>query len=83
MNKPHILREYLFYKGMRIKDLAEIIGYTPIHISNYLNGKHGMSQRCADKIEEATKGKVKAKDLMDMRNNNSPKLRKPEIAKKL
>jgi transcriptional regulator with XRE-family HTH domain len=58
------LKEYLFYKQKSITDFAEETGISRSYMNKIVLGKSKPSKFLAKFIEDATKGEVKAKDLL-------------------
>lgn len=68
------LKIWLIEKHMNITEFAEIIGCHRHHIYNILSGSHKPSKRLAKSIEMATKGKVKADEILSLyRPKKAPK----------
>jgi plasmid maintenance system antidote protein VapI len=59
------LKTYLKKYRIKNKDFAHTIKVHPNTISNYLRRHKQPSSEIVDRIEVATKGKVKLKDLMN------------------
>ena len=53
------LKEYMFYKGMTIKEFAVYSDLSTAYLSRALNGRHMPSAKTLRVIERVTKGKVK------------------------
>lgn len=58
------LREYLFKKRLTQEQFAESVGLTRSHLSRIVSGALIPSRKTALKIEEVTKGKVTANELL-------------------
>lgn len=61
------LKVYLATEDKRVKTLAEEIGMSREYLSEIINKKRFPGKKIAQKIEIATNGKVKAKDLIKKR----------------
>jgi|WetSurMetagenome_2_1015567.scaffolds.fasta_scaffold185891_1 HTH-type transcriptional regulator / antitoxin HigA len=48
-----ILREELKERGLKQKNFAEMIGMQTTHLSELVNGKRGISEAVAEKLEDA------------------------------
>lgn len=57
-------REYLFKKRITQVDFAKRLGISRGHLSQILHGTKHPSRKLAKKIEEETKGKVTAVELL-------------------
>lgn len=58
------LKEYLFYEKQSITDMAKLLKISRNHLSRIACGKMKPSWRLARDIEQMTKGKVIAEDLL-------------------
>ncbi len=58
------LRDYLYFKKLTIKYMADKLKYSRTHMSLVVNGISKPSQRLADAIEKFTKGEVKASEIL-------------------
>jgi len=71
------IREYLTEMDMSVADFSAISGVTYSSVYNYMNETHRPTRNTATRIEEATGGKVKAKDLRKIvavkRKKNEPR----------
>lgn len=56
------LETYLKTKPMTHTEFASLIGTTQVSVSRYVSGERRPSIEMIDKIEKATKGKVKMRD---------------------
>ncbi len=60
------LRDFLHFERMTIKELSKKIGCTAIYLGNVVNGKMIPGRELAMKIEEETKGKVTAVEVLKL-----------------
>lgn len=56
------LETYLSSKSLTRTEFAELIGTTQASVSRYVTGERRPSIEMIDKIDKATKGKVKMRD---------------------
>lgn len=61
---PMKIQEYLDWKNLKWKDLAEKLGVDPTYMSRLKHGKIGWSPDMALKVEQITKGHVKKESLV-------------------
>lgn len=59
------LLEYKQKHKLRLDALAEMLGLSPAHTSELVNGKTRCSLEVAVRIEDLTKGKVRCRDLLE------------------
>ncbi len=52
------LKEYLFDKNLSVKEFANIVGYSRVHISCIISGRSNPSKRLRQIINHATLGRV-------------------------
>lgn len=64
------LREYLFIEKMKYADFARKIDYNREHITRIVTGKCFPGRRLAEKIVEATGGKVTIEELKKQEDSN-------------
>jgi transcriptional regulator with XRE-family HTH domain len=57
------LKEYLFYKGMTVREFCKLAEFSDAFLSSVLSGKKVPSAKTLRIIEKATKGKVKAENV--------------------
>lgn len=65
-----LLQDYLESRQFTYKEFAKMADVTPQTIYNYIHGRRKPTLEVALRIEEATKGKVSAKDLNQYRKEN-------------
>jgi len=58
------LKWYCEKQKLRYKRLAELLGVTPSHVTQLINGKRRPSPELALKIEEVTQGAVTRMELL-------------------
>jgi plasmid maintenance system antidote protein VapI len=68
MNK-HILKIYSFKHDIPIKTFAKNLNVSRSHLYHIIRHGYGVSPKLAKKIEEYTKGEVKAIDLLYPQDN--------------
>jgi len=60
-----LLKRFLRANKIKVYQLANDLGCTPQHLSNYLTGRGRLSKSLAKLIELHFEGKIKADDLLD------------------
>lgn len=58
------LKEYLRLNGLRIKDFAELLGYSRTHMNEVMLGRRKLPKKLSNAIERATNGQVKADEIV-------------------
>lgn len=57
------LPEYIFYRDIKVKDMADKINVQPSYLSSILNGRNPCSRKMAKAIEKETGGMIKAAEI--------------------
>lgn len=57
------LKEYLYLQRLTVREFAEILDYSRVHISALANGKSFASPKLVRRIERLTEGKVTKDDI--------------------
>lgn len=63
------LKIYLVANRIKIKDFAQILGCSRIHLGEIMNGRREIGTSLAKLIELKTNGEVKAEDLLKEKKN--------------
>ena len=66
----HILKIYSLEKKIPMRKIAKDLGVSVTHIQNIITKKGNPSPKLAKKIEEYTRGEVKAIDLLYPKNKD-------------
>lgn len=67
------LRDYLHYKNITLKELAEELMISPNHLGAIKRGEANASKQLAKMIQMVTKGEVDTKGLLDQKKTNKKK----------
>lgn len=76
----HPIRAFLDAKGQKQVDFARELGLTPSYLNQLLTGYRYPSRELARRIEQATKGKVKAAALLLWEKPAAPAVSDPPAA---
>lgn len=71
-----ILKDYLYFNDILIKDFAATMGYTPIYMGMVVKGTTKVTLKLAKAIEFHTAGKVTAEEVMSYKKQKKRSIRK-------